>query len=48
MQLAASAVGDRGARDYLRAHSDAINRVRCADVAQAYDIDTAEDLTRLE
>ena len=46
--VAASAVGDRGARDYLRAHSDAINRVRCADVAQAYDIDTAEDLTRLE
>ena len=46
--VAASAVGDRGARDYLRAHSDAITRVRCADVSQAYDIDTAEDLTRLD
>lgn len=46
--VAASAVGDRGARDYLRAHRDAITHVRCSDVAQAYDIDTAEDLTRLE
>ncbi|MCX4680367.1 nucleotidyltransferase family protein [Streptomyces sp. NBC_01433] len=46
--VAAAAVGDRGARTYLRAHHDAITLVECSDVAQAYDIDTVEDLTRLE
>ncbi|MGY3678792.1 nucleotidyltransferase family protein [Streptomyces sp. TE33382] len=46
--VAAAAVGDRGARAYLRAHRDAITLVECSDVAQAYDIDTPEDLTRLE
>ncbi|CAM5345468.1 nucleotidyltransferase family protein [Streptomyces atroolivaceus] len=42
------AVGDQGARAYLRAHRGAITLVECSDVAQAYDIDTAEDLTHLE
>ncbi|MFD9424818.1 MULTISPECIES: NTP transferase domain-containing protein [unclassified Streptomyces] len=46
--VGAAAVGDRGARTYLRAHRDAITLVECSDVAQAYDIDTVEDLTRLE
>lgn len=46
--IAAGAVGDQGARTYLRAHRDAITLVECSDVAQAYDIDTAEDLTHLE
>ncbi|MGW0792434.1 nucleotidyltransferase family protein [Streptomyces sp. NPDC002911] len=46
--ISAGAVGDQGARAYLRAHRDAITLVECSDVAQAYDIDTAEDLTRLE
>lgn len=46
--IAAGAVGDQGARAYLRAHREAITLVECADVAQAYDIDTAEDLTHLE
>ncbi|MFC9945585.1 nucleotidyltransferase family protein [Streptomyces pratensis] len=46
--VAAGAVGDQGARAYLRAHRDAITLVECSDVAQAYDIDTVEDLTRLE
>lgn len=46
--IAAGAVGDQGARAYLRAHRDAITLVECADVAQAYDIDTPEDLTHLE
>ncbi|MFJ7493727.1 NTP transferase domain-containing protein [Streptomyces sp. NPDC097727] len=46
--IAAGAVGDRGARAYLRAHRDAITLVECSDVAQAYDIDTVEDLKRLE
>ncbi|MFE4453580.1 NTP transferase domain-containing protein [Streptomyces sp. NPDC056796] len=47
-EIAAGAVGDQGARDYLRAQRDAITLVECSDVAQAYDIDTAEDLTHLE
>lgn len=46
--IAAGAVGDQGARSYLRAHRDAITLVECSDVAQAYDIDTAEDLAHLE
>jgi nicotine blue oxidoreductase len=46
--VAAGAVGDQGARTYLRAHRDAITLVECSDVAEAYDIDTAEDLTHLE
>ncbi|ATW51459.1 nucleotidyltransferase family protein [Streptomyces peucetius] len=46
-EVAASAVGDRGARAYLAAHLDAITLVECGDVAQAYDIDTPEDLRHL-
>ncbi|MFD0022262.1 NTP transferase domain-containing protein [Streptomyces sp. NPDC058382] len=46
--IAAGAVGDQGARAYLREHRDAITLVECSDVAQAYDIDTAEDLSHLE
>ncbi|MBK5993651.1 hypothetical protein JHN53_18780, partial [Streptomyces sp. MBT58] len=45
---AAGAVGDQGARAYLREHRDAIRLVECSDVAQAYDIDTAQDLSHLE
>ncbi|ELP71021.1 NTP transferase domain-containing protein [Streptomyces turgidiscabies] len=45
--VAASAVGDRGARDYLRAHEDTITLVECGDVAEPYDIDTPSDLDRL-
>ncbi|MFB7217532.1 NTP transferase domain-containing protein [Streptomyces sp. NPDC056227] len=46
--IAARAVGDQGARAYLRAHRDAITLVECSDVAEAYDIDTAEDLRHLD
>ncbi|MET9595032.1 nucleotidyltransferase family protein [Streptomyces sp. NPDC006516] len=46
--IAAGAVGDQGARAYLRTHRDAITLVECSDVAQAYDIDTTEDLAHLE
>ncbi|MFE7553088.1 nucleotidyltransferase family protein [Streptomyces gardneri] len=42
------AVGDRGARDYLAAHRDAITPVDCSDVAEPYDIDTEADLAHLE
>ncbi|WP_435059445.1 nucleotidyltransferase family protein [Streptomyces sp. bgisy060] len=46
--VAVSAVGDRGARDYLAAHRDAITPVDCSDVAEPYDIDTEADLPHLE
>ncbi|MGW2935086.1 nucleotidyltransferase family protein [Streptomyces sp. NPDC001156] len=46
--IAAAATGDRGARDYLKAHEDAITLVECGDVAQDYDIDTRGDLVHLE
>ncbi|MFE9724060.1 NTP transferase domain-containing protein [Streptomyces sp. NPDC005794] len=46
--VSTGAVGDQGARAYLRAHRDALRLVECSDVAQAYDIDTTEDLTHLE
>lgn len=46
--VGAGAVGDQGARAYLRTHRDAITLVECSDVAQAYDIDTEEDLGHLE
>lgn len=45
--IAAGAVGDRGAREYLEAHRDAITLVDCSDVAEPYDIDTEADLWRL-
>ncbi|MFE7749095.1 NTP transferase domain-containing protein [Streptomyces sp. NPDC057428] len=45
--ITAGAVGDQGARAYLKAHRDAITLVECSDVAQAYDIDTPEDLGHL-
>ncbi|WGD39850.1 nucleotidyltransferase family protein [Streptomyces cathayae] len=46
--VAASATGDRGARSYLKEHADRITLVECGDVAEPYDIDTEEDLTRLK
>ncbi len=46
--IAASAEGDRGARAYLRQHADTLTLVECGDVAEPYDIDTPDDLTRLE
>ncbi|MFC9410041.1 NTP transferase domain-containing protein [[Kitasatospora] papulosa] len=46
--VSAGAVGDQGARAYLRAHRDAITLVECSDVARAHDIDTAADLGHLE
>jgi nicotine blue oxidoreductase len=46
--IAATAGGDRGARDYLKEHSARIRLVECADVAEPYDIDTEADLRHLE
>ncbi|MFK3734791.1 NTP transferase domain-containing protein [Streptomyces sp. NPDC088090] len=46
--IAAGAEGDRGAREYLAAHRDAIALVECGDVAEPFDVDTEADLYRLE
>ncbi|MGW0854290.1 nucleotidyltransferase family protein [Streptomyces sp. NPDC002690] len=45
--VVAGATGDQGARAYLGEHRDALTLVECGDVAQAYDIDTPEDLAHL-
>lgn len=47
-EVAASAVGDRGARAYLKEHQSEVTLVDCSDVARPDDIDTPEDLKRLE
>ncbi|GAA1116942.1 nucleotidyltransferase family protein [Nocardiopsis composta] len=44
----AMAEGDVGARPFLRAHSELVTQVACDDVAAPDDIDTPEDLHRLE
>ncbi|MFH9551636.1 NTP transferase domain-containing protein [Streptomyces sp. NPDC017435] len=46
--IAATAIGDRGARAYLKEHEEAITLVECGDVARPFDIDTPEDLAHLE
>ncbi|MEV6205084.1 nucleotidyltransferase family protein [Streptomyces sp. NPDC051771] len=46
--IAAGAEGDRGAREYLAAHREAVALVECADVAEPFDIDTEADLYRLD
>jgi CTP:molybdopterin cytidylyltransferase MocA len=45
-QVAASAVGDQGARAWLRAHPGQVSAVPCDDVGSADDIDTPADLRR--
>ncbi|MGC4879374.1 nucleotidyltransferase family protein [Micromonospora sp. DT43] len=42
-----AAVGDRGARDYLRAQGEAVRLVPCADVADDTDVDLPEQAARL-
>jgi hypothetical protein len=41
----ASALGDVGARDYLRAHD--VTDVPCGDIAIGTDVDRPQDLDRL-
>jgi CTP:molybdopterin cytidylyltransferase MocA len=40
--------GDRGARVLLKHHRDMVTEVSCDDVANPADVDTVEDLRRLE
>lgn len=46
--IARSAEGDVGARSFLRSHPDVVTHVPCDDTGSADDIDTAEDLARVE
>lgn len=46
--VAGSAHGDVGARSFLRAHADLVAHVVCDDTGAADDIDTPQDLERLE
>jgi len=43
--VAGAAVGDRGARTFLRARPALVTAVACDDVASPADIDTPADLT---
>ena len=40
--------GDRGARVFLKRHRESVTEVPCDDVADPADVDTVEDLRRLE
>jgi nicotine blue oxidoreductase len=42
--VAATATGDRGARDYLRAHADRVRLVPVGDIADDRDIDVPSDM----
>jgi nicotine blue oxidoreductase len=44
----ALAIGDVGARPFLRAHPDLVTRVECSDVGRPDDIDSPADLARAE
>lgn len=45
--VAGSARGDAGARDFLRAQGDRVVEVECSDVADDTDVDTPADLSQL-
>ncbi len=45
--LEAQLWGDEGARAFLRRHPELVTRVRCDEIGDPADVDTAEDLRRL-
>jgi CTP:molybdopterin cytidylyltransferase MocA len=47
-EVAAAATGDAGARTWLRAHPDRVTAVPCDGTGSAYDIDTPDDLRRVQ
>jgi CTP:molybdopterin cytidylyltransferase MocA len=46
-EVTALAVGDAGARPFLRAHPDLVTLVECGDTGRPDDVDTRSDLDRL-
>jgi CTP:molybdopterin cytidylyltransferase MocA len=46
-EVAGLAVGDVGARPFLRAHPDLVTLVECGDTGRPDDVDTPDDLARL-
>ena len=46
-EVAATAVGDEGARPWLRAHPELVVHVDCTDVGRPDDVDTPQDLAAL-
>jgi CTP:molybdopterin cytidylyltransferase MocA len=47
-EVAELATGDVGARPFLRAHPELVVQIECGDTGQADDIDTPDDLARIE
>lgn len=47
-EVISMAAGDTGARPFLRAHPDLVTLVECGDVGRPDDIDTPEDLARVQ
>ncbi len=48
LEVALMAVGDTGARPWLRAHSELVVAVPCDDTGSPFDVDTPDDLARME
>ena len=47
-EVIALASGDVGARPFIRAHSDLVTEVECVDTGRPDDVDSPEDLARIE